>query len=152
MLDKASVLVDRTLDVTCIRDYIDVTYFVDARSCRPVKAISQQEGHSGRLLGKKGMRFAEVFPRCPCNLSFIQMLHILRGLIITLKMICLELEYLKLNHPGLAACGVTEEATWAISGVHEEPVWGGVTAEGATLKEDVRNIKNTYWLVLQLWE
>lgn len=56
-------------------------------------------------------------------------------------MICLELEYLKLNHPGLAACGVTEEATWAISGVHEEPVWGGVTAEGATLKEDVRNIK-----------
>ncbi|KAL0856540.1 hypothetical protein Bca101_061693 [Brassica carinata] len=26
---------------------------------RPVKAMSQQEGHSGRLLGKKGMRFAE---------------------------------------------------------------------------------------------
>ncbi|KAL0877117.1 hypothetical protein Bca101_026822 [Brassica carinata] len=29
---------------------------------RPVKAISQQEGHSGRLLGKKGMRFAEMTP------------------------------------------------------------------------------------------
>ncbi|KAG2306030.1 hypothetical protein Bca52824_025778 [Brassica carinata] len=56
-------------------------------------------------------------------------------------MICTELEYLKLNHPGLAACGVTEEATWAISGVHEEPVWGGVTAEGETLKEDVHDIK-----------
>ncbi|CAN6825532.1 unnamed protein product [Brassica oleracea var. botrytis] len=58
-------------------------------------------------------------------------------------MICLELEHLKLNHPGLAACEGTEEATGAISGVHQEPVWGGVTAEGATLKEDVRNIENT---------
>ncbi|KAL0699957.1 hypothetical protein Bca4012_056079 [Brassica carinata] len=60
MLDEASFLVYRTLDGTFIRDYIDVPYFVDARSCRPVKAISQQEGHSGRLLGKKGMRFADA--------------------------------------------------------------------------------------------
>ncbi|KAG2285581.1 hypothetical protein Bca52824_045185 [Brassica carinata] len=47
-----------------------------------------------------------------------------------------------LNHTGMVACSVTEEATWASSCSVVEPVSGGVTADGAQLPEDVDVVKN----------
>ncbi|CAN6824163.1 unnamed protein product [Brassica oleracea var. botrytis] len=47
-----------------------------------------------------------------------------------------------LNHTGMVACSVTEEATGASSCSVVEPVSGGVTADGAQLLEDVDVVKN----------
>ncbi|CAN6843536.1 unnamed protein product [Brassica oleracea] len=47
-----------------------------------------------------------------------------------------------LNHTGMVACSVTEEATGASSCSVVEPVSGGVTADGAQLPEDVDIVKN----------
>ncbi|KAF3583993.1 hypothetical protein F2Q69_00031157 [Brassica cretica] len=47
-----------------------------------------------------------------------------------------------LNHTGMVACSVTEEATGASSCSVVEPVSGGVTADGAQLPEDVDVVKN----------
>ncbi|KAF3555705.1 hypothetical protein F2Q69_00017362 [Brassica cretica] len=47
-----------------------------------------------------------------------------------------------LNHTGMVACSVTEEATEASSCSVVEPVSGGVTADGAQLPEDVDVVKN----------
>nr|VDC76699.1 unnamed protein product [Brassica rapa] len=46
-----------------------------------------------------------------------------------------------LNHTGMVACSVTEEATGASSCSVVEPVSGGVTADGAQLPEDVDVVK-----------
>ncbi|WZZ61614.1 hypothetical protein YC2023_061721 [Brassica napus] len=47
-----------------------------------------------------------------------------------------------LNHTGIVACSVTEEATGSSSCSVVEPVSGGVTADGAQLPEDVDVVKN----------
>ncbi|KAF2601122.1 hypothetical protein F2Q70_00028397 [Brassica cretica] len=47
-----------------------------------------------------------------------------------------------LNHTGMVACSVTEEATGANSCSVVEPVSGGVTADGPQLPEDVDVVKN----------
>nr|VDD45826.1 unnamed protein product [Brassica oleracea] len=47
-----------------------------------------------------------------------------------------------LNHTGMVACSITEEATGASSCSVVEPVSGGVTADGAQLPEDVDVVKN----------
>ena len=47
-----------------------------------------------------------------------------------------------LNHTGMVACSVTEEATGANSCSVVEPVSGGVTADGPQLPEDVDVVKS----------